>query len=87
MVASTITIRWMPNGLIIFDDQNITIDPIDANWDLMDKEILLTENEKTKKKLLLDFFKISHKTKVPDLGISLKPYVLLLMNFTLNNTE
>ena len=34
-----------------------------------------------KKKLLLDVFKISHKTKVPDLGISLKPYVLLFDEF------
>ena len=44
------------------------------------KEILLIENEK-EKKLLLDVFKISHKTKIPDLGISLKPYVLLFDEF------
>ena len=33
------------------------------------------------KKILLNFFKISHKTKVPDLGTSLKPYVLLFDEF------
>ena len=78
---SYIPIHGRLDKLIIFDDQNITIDPFDANWDLMDKEILLTQNEKEKKKLLLDFFKISHKTKVPDLGTSLKPYVLLFDEF------
>ena len=83
---SYIPIHGRLDKLVIFDDQNITIDPIDAKWDLIEKEILLIENEK-EKKLLLDVFKISHKTKVPDLGISLKPYVLLLMNFTLNNSE
>ena len=60
---SYIPIHGRLDKLVIFDDQNITIDPIDAKWDLIEKEILLIENEKEKKNYCLMFLKFHIKPK------------------------
>ncbi len=60
---------------LVYDDMNYTQKLIQAPWDEIEE--LANENDDKIKQRLLDAFKISKKTKRPELGKSLRPFILL----------
>lgn len=77
-----IAIHGRLDMMTLFHDQNLANDitkpyggikTITTPWDQVDEANLTSS--------LLELFKISHKTQQPELGVSLKPYVLLFDEF------
>ncbi|OQX29068.1 MAG: sirtuin [Spirochaeta sp. LUC14_002_19_P3] len=69
----------------LFLEQGIDTPLLDAPWPQVFTACQNTSDANFIKKTLLDAFKISAKTKTPELGVSLKPFVLLFDEYYTEN--
>ena len=67
-----------------YHDQGIDVEIVDAPWDSIAKECPDVNDKSSLVKILLDHFKISQRTRVPEKMKSLKPFVLLFDEFYTN---
>ena len=69
----------------LYHDQNDIVEIQDAPWDLIEKECPDINDNTKLKSILLDIFKISKSTYMPEKMKSLKPFVLLFDEFYTDN--
>ncbi len=71
--------------ITFFHEEDTIVDVFDAPWDIVNQECPDIEDNLKLKKVLLNIFKISSKSLIPDIMVSLKPYVLLFDEYYTNN--
>ena len=81
---TVIPIHGSLNKVTVLHDQSIIPELQEAPWDYVQKEWNNAHDERRLKKILLDAFKISNTKLVPELNVSLKPFVLLFDEFYTN---
>lgn len=72
-----ITIHGNINKVTLFHDEGDKVEITNGPWDLIEKECSDLDDTKKLKKILLQYFKISEKSLMPEKMKSLKPFVLL----------